>query len=160
MINPESLKMARAQWHWRGQERPPFANKPDKGQVSVWDFPRPPELIRDTREIEISASFAAADAESAMRCIIRAFAVSEAREHLDSAWVDHRDEAIASATRGLDVMSGSKGWQTMSLKIQVPRAARSLVLFFGVRTPDKTLPKSAHYIDDVQVSLIEPQPLT
>jgi len=53
MINPESLKMARAQWHWRGQERPPFANKPDKGQVSVWDFPRPPELIRDTREIEI-----------------------------------------------------------------------------------------------------------
>jgi hypothetical protein len=114
----------------------------------------------EMREIEVSASFAAADAESAMRCIIRAFAVSEARENLDSAWVDHRDEAIASATRGLDVMSGSKGWQTMSLKIQVPRAARSLVLFFGVRTPDKTLPKSAHYIDDVQVSLIEPQPLT
>jgi hypothetical protein len=56
-------------------------------------------------------------------------------------------------------MPGSKGWQTMSLKIQVPRAARSLVLFFGVRTPDKTLPKAAHYLDDVQVSLIEPLPL-
>ena len=113
----------------------------------------------EMREIEISASFAAADAESAMRCIIRAFAISEARENLDAAWLDHRDEAIASATRGLDVMPGSKGWQSMSLKIQVPRAARSLVLFFGVRTPDKTLPQSAHYIDDVQVSLIEPQPL-
>jgi len=113
----------------------------------------------EMREIEISASFAAADAESAMRYIIRAFAVSEAREHLDAAWFDHRDEAIASATRGLDVMPGSKGWQTMGLKIQVPRAARSLVLFFGVRTPDKTLPKAAHYLDDVQVSLIEPQPL-
>ena len=119
----------------------------------------PASASAETREIEISASFAAADAESAMRCIIRAFAVSEVRENLDGAWVDHRDEAIASATRGLDVMSGSKGWQTMSLKIQVPRAARSLVLFFGVRTPDKTLPKSAHYLDDVQVSLIEPQPL-
>ncbi len=113
----------------------------------------------EMREIEISASFAAADAESAMRYIIRAFAVSEAREHLDAAWFDHRDEAIASATRGLDVMPGSKGWQTMGLKIQVPRTARSLVLFFGVRTPDKTLPKAAHYLDDVQVSLIEPQPL-
>lgn len=113
----------------------------------------------DIREIEVSASFGTADAESAMRCIIRAFAVSEMRENLDVAWVDHRDEAIASATRGLDVVTGSKGWQTMNLKIQVPRAARSLVLFFGVRTPDKTLPKSAHYIDDVQVSLIEPQPL-
>ena len=126
----------------------------------VLDLTSIPAIARaDTREIEISASFAAADAESAMRCIIRAFAVSEVRENLDAAWVDHRDEAIASATRGLDVMSGSKGWQTMSLKIQVPRNARSLVLFFGVRTPDKTLPKSAHYLDDVQVSLIEPLPL-
>lgn len=113
----------------------------------------------EMREIEISASFAAADAESAMRYIIRAFAVFEARENLDAAWIDHRDEAIASASRGLDVMPGSKGWQTMGLKIQVPRAARSLVLFFGTRTPNKTLPQAAHYLDDVQVSLIEQQPL-
>ena len=125
----------------------------------VIDLTLLPSSGGEMREIEISASFAAADAESAMRYIIRAFAVSEARENLDAAWVDHRDEAIASATRGLDVMPGSKGWQSMSLKIQVPRAARSLVLFFGVRTPDKSLPQSAQYIDDVQVSLIEPQPL-
>jgi hypothetical protein len=113
----------------------------------------------EMREIQISASFAAADAESAMRYMIRVFAVSEARENLDAAWFDRRDEAIASATRGLDMTPGSKGWQTMSLKIQVPRAARSLVLFFGVRTPDKAYAKTAHYLDDVQVSLIEPQPL-
>lgn len=113
----------------------------------------------ELREIEISASFAAVDADASVRYMLRVFAVSEAREHLDAAWFDHRDEAIASAARGLDVMQGSKGWQTMSLKIQVPRAARSLVLFFGARTPDKTLPKSANYLDDVQVSLIEPQPL-
>ena len=119
----------------------------------------PASASAETLEIEISASFAAVDAESAMRCIIRAFAVSEARGNLDAAWLDHRDESIASATRGLDVMPGRKGWQSMSLKIQVPSAARSLVLFFGVRTPDKTLPKAAHYLDDVQVSLIEPQPL-
>ena len=119
----------------------------------------PASTSAETREIEISASFAAADAESTMRCMIRAFAVSEAREHLDATWIEHRDEAIASATRGLDVMSGSKGWKTVSLKIQVPRSARSLVLFFGVRTPDKTLPKAAHYLDDVQVSLVETQPL-
>jgi hypothetical protein len=110
----------------------------------------------EMREIEISASFAAADVESSMRCMLRAFAVSEAREHLDAAWIEHRDEAMASASRGLDVTPESQGWKTLSLKIQVPRAARSLVLFFGVRTPDKTLPKAAHYLDDVQVSLIEP----
>ena len=126
----------------------------------VLDLTSLPSNVRgEMREIEISASFAAADAESSMRCIIRAFAVSESRENLDAAWLEHRDEAIASATRGLDVMPGSKGWQTMRLKIQVPRSACSLVLVFGVRTPDKTLPKAAHYLDDVQVSLIEPQPL-
>lgn len=119
----------------------------------------PPSAGGEMHEIEISASFAAADAESAMRYMIRVFAVSEARVNLDAEWFDHRDEAIASATRGLDVTPGSKGWQTMSLKIQVPRAARSLVLFLGVRTPDKAYARTAHYLDDVQVSLIEPQPL-
>jgi hypothetical protein len=113
----------------------------------------------EMREIEITASFAAADADASVRYLLRAFAVLEAREHLDATWFDHRDDAVASATRGLDVMPGVHGWQTMGLKIQVPRAARSLVLFFGVRTPDKTLPQAAHYLDDVQVSLIEPQPL-
>ena len=47
------LKLARVQWHWRGKERPPFAQTPREGQTSVWDFPRPPQLVRDTRDIEI-----------------------------------------------------------------------------------------------------------
>jgi uncharacterized protein (DUF427 family) len=45
------LAIARAQWRWRGQDRPPFAESPQPGQVSVWDFPRPPKLVRDAREI-------------------------------------------------------------------------------------------------------------
>jgi hypothetical protein len=113
----------------------------------------------ETREIEISASFAAGDAGSSKRYMIRAFAVSESREALDATWLEHRDEAVASASRGLDVVGGGHGWETLGLRIQVPRAARSLVLFFGVRTPDKTVRNTAHYIDEVQVSLIEPQPI-
>ena len=49
----DKLMKARAQWHWRGNERPPFAEPPAPGQVSVWDFPRPPELVRDAREIVV-----------------------------------------------------------------------------------------------------------
>ncbi len=119
----------------------------------------PSSRSNEMREIEISTSFAAADASASVRYMLRAFAVSEPRENLDAAWFEHRDEAIASAMRGLDVLPGNHGWQTMGLKIQVPRAARSLVLFFGARTPNKTLPQAAHYLDDVQVSLIEPQPI-
>jgi uncharacterized protein (DUF427 family) len=50
-LDLDRLAMARAQWHWRGKGRPPFAETPGQGQVSVWDFPRPPELVPDPREI-------------------------------------------------------------------------------------------------------------
>ena len=49
--SPEELAAARAQWQWRGQRRPPFAAVPQPGQVSVWDFPRPPQLSFDAREV-------------------------------------------------------------------------------------------------------------
>ena len=113
----------------------------------------------ESREIEVSASFATAGAEAPVRYVIRAFGVTEAPGNLDAAWFDRRDEAVALAARGLDVMPGTKGWQTISVKIQVPREARSLVLFFAVRTPDKAARTSPHYLDDVRVSLLTPPPL-
>eukprot|EP01037_Dinobryon_pediforme_P010435 gene10435-10503_t len=36
---------------WRGSSRPDFAQLPKPGQVSVWDFPRPPQLVLDQREV-------------------------------------------------------------------------------------------------------------
>ena len=50
---PEWLDAARAQWRWRGQGRPPFAALPLPGQTSVWDFPRPPRIAADTREVVV-----------------------------------------------------------------------------------------------------------
>jgi uncharacterized protein (DUF427 family) len=47
------LEAAREQWRWRGRDRPPFAVEPGPGQVSVWDFPRPPRLQSDPREVVI-----------------------------------------------------------------------------------------------------------
>ena len=49
----DRLAMARAQWRWRGKGRPPFADALAPGQVSVWDFPRPPELVREAREVVV-----------------------------------------------------------------------------------------------------------
>ena len=116
--------------------------------------PLPLDAGGESREIEISASFATAVAESSVRYMIRAFAVTEAPEDLDAAWFDRRDESIASVTKGLDALPGAKGWETLGVSIQVPRTARSLVLFFGVRTPDKTARTSPNYLDDVRVSLV------
>ena len=47
------LKQARDQWRWRGHDRPAFAIVPQPGQESVWDYPRPPRLTADSRELVV-----------------------------------------------------------------------------------------------------------
>lgn len=49
----DSLQAARDAWQWRGAARPAFAVPPGPDQVSVWDFPRPPRLVADSREVVI-----------------------------------------------------------------------------------------------------------
>jgi uncharacterized protein (DUF427 family) len=46
-------RAARDQWSWRGQGRPAFAPTPGPEQFSVWDYPRPPCLAPETREVVI-----------------------------------------------------------------------------------------------------------
>jgi hypothetical protein len=116
----------------------------------------PPGRSGESREIEISASLAAPDAVAAVRLFVRAFAVTEAPDELDDAWLDRREESIASAMRGIEVMPGAQGWQTLGVSMQVPRTARSLVLFLGARIPDKSARTSPIYLDDVRVSLVTP----
>lgn len=116
----------------------------------------PPGGSGDSWEIEISASLATPDAEAVVRLFIRAFAVTETPGELDTAWFDRREESIASVTRGLDIPPGVQGWQTLGVSMHVPRTARSLVLFIGVRTPDKAARESPMYLDDVRVALVTP----
>jgi uncharacterized protein (DUF427 family) len=42
-------------WKHVGQSRPPFALDPGEGQESVWDYPRPPAIVADAREIVVCA---------------------------------------------------------------------------------------------------------
>lgn len=42
-------------WKYTGQTRPPFAHVPGPGQTSVWDFPRPPALLADSRRVVVRA---------------------------------------------------------------------------------------------------------
>ena len=47
------LVAAREHWRWRGEGRPPFAADPGADQYSVWDYPRPPVLVPDSRLVVI-----------------------------------------------------------------------------------------------------------
>jgi len=48
---PQWAAKHRDKWEYKGQKRPSFALKPKKGQESVWDYPRPPILDPDNREV-------------------------------------------------------------------------------------------------------------
>ena len=50
---PRWAELARAQWTHRGAQRPSFAEEPGPGQESVWDYPRPPALVRDDRRVRV-----------------------------------------------------------------------------------------------------------
>ncbi|MDT0606109.1 DUF427 domain-containing protein [Croceitalea rosinachiae] len=50
---PDWLIKARNKWQFKGQNRPSFAQEPENGQVSVWDFPRPPALEKVHQEIAV-----------------------------------------------------------------------------------------------------------
>ena len=40
-------------WQYTGQQRPEFAPEPGPGQESVWDYPRPPALVRSAALVEV-----------------------------------------------------------------------------------------------------------
>ncbi len=41
-------------WTHTGKTRPPFADEPQPGQESVWDYPRPPALRPDARTVIVA----------------------------------------------------------------------------------------------------------
>jgi uncharacterized protein (DUF427 family) len=41
-------------WPHAGRQRPAFAHPPGPGQESVWDYPRPPRLVAESREVVVS----------------------------------------------------------------------------------------------------------
>ena len=53
MPSQDWIEANRAEWKSRGQKRPPFALAPHPGQEFVWDYPRPPRLSPDFREVVV-----------------------------------------------------------------------------------------------------------
>ncbi|RNC80018.1 MAG: DUF427 domain-containing protein [Balneola sp.] len=52
---PNWIKANRDKWEYRGQKRPPFALEPESGQESVWDYPRPPKIVADSRTVVVKS---------------------------------------------------------------------------------------------------------
>lgn len=50
-LTAEWASRARGRWRYTGRARPSFAIIPQPNQESVWDYPRPPRIERDAREV-------------------------------------------------------------------------------------------------------------
>lgn len=64
---PDWARRGRGGWRYAGSERPEFAATPGPGQESVWDYPRPPRLVADSREVLVSAD--GVEIARSQRCI-------------------------------------------------------------------------------------------
>ena len=72
MSHPDDMQLRaqRAGCKHRGQTRPDFAETPGPGQESVWDYPRPPATVPDTRLVEVRVGeLLIARSESAIRIL-------------------------------------------------------------------------------------------
>ena len=67
MAIPDWARRGRGGWKHTGRERPPHAIAPGPGQESVWDYPRPPDLVADAREVVVGTAPEVARTERALR---------------------------------------------------------------------------------------------
>lgn len=59
-----------AMWRWTGAQRPQFAVAPADGEESVWDYPRPPRVVRDDRHVIVRAGdLVLADTHKSLRVL-------------------------------------------------------------------------------------------
>ena len=57
-------------WEHTGQQRPEFAEEPGADQESVWDYPRPPALVKCDSLVEVrSGDLLIASTEAALRVL-------------------------------------------------------------------------------------------
>ena len=115
-------------------------------------------LIGDT-EVQVTASFFAARHDFSSRYLIRVIALDERPETATTEfWSKTERDDVVSVSQRYDRMPGDGGWQTCSLKIPLPRGAKTLVFILGALPPeDASVQASVHYLDDVHVSLLAPE---
>ena len=122
---------------------------------------QPVAMMNGEAEAEVTASFCATNSDVSSRYLIRAIALDEAPETATkNFWSKVESDGVVSESQRFDTLPGKSGWHTFSMKLRLPPGSKTLVLIFGAVPPEDTSrPALVHYLDDVQVSLLTPQPL-
>lgn len=119
---------------------------------------QPQEILAGDAEVQVTASFFVTRHDFNSRYLIRVIALDEPPETATTEfWSKTERDDVVSVSQRYDRMPGDGGWQTCSLKIPLPRGAKTLVFILGAMPlEDASVQASVHYLDDVQVSLLAP----
>jgi hypothetical protein len=117
--------------------------------------------IQGETEVEVAASFCGTQSNVSSRYLIRAIVLDEPPELVaKNFWPKAESDGAVSESQRFDTVPGDSGWHTYSMKLRLPPGSQTLSLIFGAVPPeDASKPVLVHYLDDVQVSLLTPQPL-
>lgn len=115
--------------------------------------------IAGAAEVQVTASFLAANSEVTSRYLIRAFALRETPEQATQGfWPKSQEDGVVSVAQRFETAPGDRGWHTFSLKMPLPSGAQSVVFILGAGPADDGSGEaSPHYLDDVHVSVLFPQ---
>ncbi len=129
----------------------------------VLDLRSQPMSVADDAEVQVTASFFTANSDALSRYLIRAFALNETPEQATKGfWPKTEEDGVVSVKQTFETSPGERGWHTFSVKMPLPRGAKTLVFVLGAGPVDDAAAQaSAHYLDDVRVSVLTseaPQP--
>ncbi|HCN77699.1 MAG TPA: hypothetical protein DIT13_10965 [Verrucomicrobiales bacterium] len=111
-----------------------------------------------TRHVEVTAWFHADEPGLRSRYMLRAAVFAESAGDLRGQWVnvpwqEMESQAVALAKRGVSTTPDMEGWQKLTIRVEAPPEARSLVVSLStrlVRMPDR---RAAQYMDEVTAAL-------
>jgi hypothetical protein len=70
----------------------------------------------------------------------------------ESTWLDMRDASLTTTGRALFPTAHESGWHSITVRLDVPPQARTLVISMGANTPGPVSGRTDHFMDDVQAS--------
>lgn len=123
--------------------------------VDLAEYPLLPE--RQTRRLEVTASFNTPGTERSSLYQIRLAAFSEEPGDLRAIWNDEPvlfDTVLQHVGRNVRTEPGESGWQTVSAVLDLPPGTRSIVISLAAAEADPAVPPTVHFLDDVQARFV------
>ncbi|CAN5770165.1 hypothetical protein BH11VER1_BH11VER1_10430 [soil metagenome] len=109
-------------------------------------------------QIEITASFHASEPGHNEHYLLRALTSKDdalqVSEQWDANWREMEPLALTTTGKAVFPTAAEPGWHNITVRLDVPSSARTLVISLGSNTPGPVEGRTNHFMDDVKASWI------